>query len=214
VSAAPLLEVSDALHHSIHTAVAIARPSERPALAVELWRFTAPSPDEDLRAAGPPRPLLRLHRGDPPAPALGQLRSAAAAPGNQVLRPRGLACASPAELLVRLAAAATTVVDEYAAGDARVNALAELIRGLDDALVLERDATHEILAAFAEGAPEIHSEAPLGARRIRLVLAAAPPLELELTRVTEGCTLSGLRRLDQGAPASLAPAADPSPTAP
>lgn len=214
VRAVPLLEVSDALHHSIHTAVAIARPGGAPGLQVELWRFTAPNPEDELRAIDEPQPLLRLRPGDPRAPALAQLRSVAAAPGNPMLRPRGLDCASPAALVARLADAAAIIVDESADAKARVDALAELIRGLDDALVLDRDATHEVIDAFAGGAPEISTQNPLGARRIRLLLVGSRPLELELTRVTDGCTVSDLRRVDQGAAGSIAPAAEPSPTAP
>lgn len=212
-----MIEVTDGVHFTIDTVAAVHRPDRDPQVAFELWHFIVRGAEQSVLPGAANEPILRLRREDPAAEALASLRVLAATPGNTVLRPRGVESDGAADLLVHLADAARTSQDPRATVDSRLWALSELIRGLDDHLVLERDAVFRVVEVFAAGAPEIASTEELGARRVRMRTSGESPLVLEILRGRDGWVLGELRRADeaaQGASGSTAPAAEPSPTAP
>lgn len=216
-NAVPVIEVTDGVHFTIDTVAAVHRPDRDPQIALELWHFVVRGPEQSVLPGAASEPILRLRRDDPAAEALTPLRVLAATPGNTVLRPRGVESDGAADLLVHLADAVRTSQDPRATVDSRLWALSELVRGLDDHLVLERDAIFRVVGVFAGGAPEIASTEELGARRIRMRTGGDDPLVLEILRGRDGWVLGDLRRADeaaQGASGSAAPAAEPSPTAP
>ncbi|MCA9634852.1 MAG: hypothetical protein KC420_02330 [Myxococcales bacterium] len=228
----PLLEVRDELRGSARAIFAIHRRGAEPPLSVELWRFRVRTPLE-LIPTGDPEPVLRLRREDPPSSALPELRLFAATPGNTMIRPRGFA-SSPDELIRELAAAVAAYNDPEATGDARAWALAQVIRGLDDSMVLERDAVHRVLRVFSEREPAITRREELSSRRIRVEIAGATgPRVLDVMHLREGWVIADIRIAaeaddapapapgdapseapPQGASGSIEPAAEPSPTAP
>ncbi|MEZ4380408.1 MAG: hypothetical protein R3A79_03615 [Nannocystaceae bacterium] len=202
VAMSPLIEVRDVLKGQARGLYAIHRAGAPTPLRVEHWRFSA-RPPAGFEPQGEGTPMLRLERDAPRAEALQDFRLFAATPGNTALR-RDSGFTSVDELLAALAAAATTIRAPQADGEAQVTALGELVRGLDDALVLERDVLYRVADTFAGGPPEIVARDDLSDRRVRLTVAGPRGRrELEALRLPHGWVLRDFR-LPAPAPAPTA----------
>jgi hypothetical protein len=142
----PLIEASLPDHAQVRIVAATGRV-EGGALGIEIWTYDQRNPEDVLALLGPPEPILRLDPEQPSSPALGVFRRQLAAPGTKVVHPMGLPLetSSPEDGVALLQSTARTVRDANAETAQRVEALARLVRGLDDALVLEVDAVGEIL---------------------------------------------------------------------
>lgn len=217
VAVAPVLEAVDDLRGEAKLVVAVVRAEREPALALELWSLKSGGPEAIFAPIGEGEALSRLQDGDPPAldgDARRRLLLFTSTPGTAVIRPRGLEGA-PDELLGALARALGEARDPAAAPQARADALATVIRGLDDELLLGRDRVLEVIAAVDRGSAIAASEA-LGARRRRVTLGGAPPVTLTLLSLEGGWVVGDVGPPGelQGASGSTEPAAEPSPTAP
>jgi hypothetical protein len=134
-------------------------------LSIEVWTFDQSGPDGTLVLAGEPRPILRLLDEGGTPDELKTLRRELAAPGTTVVRPVGIAAPDAGALVRELADAARVVLDEDAEARARVDAVATLVRGVDDAIVLERDGLGDVIETLAAGAVEVSDEAQASTRR-------------------------------------------------
>jgi hypothetical protein len=180
---APLFEISEPAAYQVRIVLAIQRPGD--ALAIELMTFDLRNEREVLEPKGSPVAILRVRADQPKAAELAELRRRYAAPGVEVRRPQGLPGDDPRETVTALQRTAATVRDEAAAPRARVHALAELVRGLDDAIVLQRDALPEtmdlLLTAGAPTGQEQQSE--------RRAVVTTASHRIELARKREGWTV-------------------------
>jgi hypothetical protein len=179
----PLLEAAMPDHAQVRIVAATARADD-PVLGIDVWTYDQLNPKEVLELVGAPEPVLRLDPAHASSPALPLLRRQLAAPGTRVVRPMGLVLEDDSSLAAgvsMLQQAATTVRAPSADPRARAEALATLVRGLDDALVLELDAVGEIAHILGtQSAWEIDDEQVLSARR-RLVHAHADTGEYVMT---------------------------------
>lgn len=144
---------------------AIVRPGAEPPLSIELWTYDQHNSKDVLQPLGPPMQILRLDPEASPLPALSVLRRQLAAPGTTVVRPIGLAEERTEPFLGLLTGAARVARDSDAEPKTRVDALARLVRGLDDTLLLERDALAETAEALAGGPWMVEREEQLSSRR-------------------------------------------------
>lgn len=204
----PIVELALRDRAELRIVVAVARPGAEP--VVELWRFDQHNADDTLARVGAPEPLLRWDAGtDAPDRALRErLRVEAATPGSDLHRALGIPAATPVEALGTMARAAAIAIDRSAGAAARVQAIATVARGLDDDVLLGDDLLAPAIAALAGGGWAA-KDAPAGERRASVVTVDGS--ELELLRKAEGWVVTRVRRQPSS---SLAPAADPSPTAP
>jgi hypothetical protein len=180
---APLFEISEPAAYQVRIVAAIERPGEP--LAIELMTFDMRNEREVLEPKGEPVTILRVRSDQPRAVELDELRRRHAAPGVEVRRPQGLPGADPMQAVARLQSAAAMIGDPNATARARVHALADLVHGLDDAIVLQRDAlpeTMELLLAI--GPATGHEQA---SERRAIVTTASH--RLELARKRDGWTL-------------------------
>lgn len=177
---APLVEISEPAAYQVRIVAAIQRPGEAP--SIELSTFDMRNEREVLEPVGAAVPILRVRADQPRAPELDELRRRYAAPGVEVRRPQGLPDADANAVVGRLQAAATTVRDEAQGARARVRALAELVQGTDDALVLQRDALPETMDAL------LAAGTPTGLEQLseRRAVATTASHRLELARKREG----------------------------
>lgn len=177
VIGAPLLEAAMPDHAQVRIIAAVFRPDDEASLGIEVWTYDQRNAANVLERLGSPEPVLRLDPGLPPSAALPVLRRQLAAPGTKVIRPLGLSVddpTSPAGPLTALQTAARTLQDPRVDAQARVDAVARLVRGLDDALVLERDAVGHVAHALAgEGPWVIEREQTSSARRRQLHVRTA-----------------------------------------
>jgi hypothetical protein len=194
----PLLEAAMPDHAQVRIIAASARADD-PVLGIDVWTYDQRNPKEVLELVGTPEPVLRLDPAHASSPALPLLRRQLAAPGTRVVRPMGLVLEEGSSLAAgvnMLQQAATTVRSPGADPRARVEALATLVRGLDDALVLEIDAVGEIAHILAtESAWEIEDEQMLSTRR-RLLRVRGDAGEYVMTWIKkpDGWVLTELAR--------------------
>lgn len=198
----PVLELSQPRQRTVVILAAVLRAGAQH-VEIERWTF-AQSPDgQSLQLLEGGEAMVRLRPGTR-NPKLGDLRRELAAPRVVLTRPLGLDTAEPRLLLDRLATAFTTLHDAKAEPQARVAAAAMVVRGLDDTVVLERDAAWEVAAlleplarAPADTSSAIEVER-LAERRARARLPhAGGTATLELQRKSDGWAISGLE-LPQG----------------
>lgn len=216
--AEPVLELADGLHGHARIVVAVA-VADAPA-RVEIWDFSQNNDKALLARVGPSQVLLALAASPADASwdrdAAATLRREIAGPGNEAVRPLGLAGEAAALLpeLARLAAASTQ-------GDAptRARALAHFTRGLDERLLFER--LPELLRRLQGPAWTIDPPVALGPRRVKISAHEGEhDIELELTRTQlgtgHGWMITSFSEVSAAQPSSAAaaPAAEPSPTAP
>jgi hypothetical protein len=164
-----VLEVSSGARGRAWVVAAVQRTAAaRPAVTLEVWTFE--QRQDDVEPVGEPQVLVRARPTDPRPDAHDQLRRDLAAPGVVVHRPLGVDAKDATTLVEQLAAHARTSVDPEADDAARVSALAELVRGLDDTLVFEHDRLAKVRDLLA--APGLQLDAPeeVSARRTRVPL--------------------------------------------
>jgi hypothetical protein len=107
-------------------------------------------------------------------------------------RPLGLPASDPRALIEQLATAFATLRDVEAEPRARVRAAATVVRGLDDAVVLERDAIWEVAALLEPPPAEVEVEV-LAERRARAKLPhAGGTATLELQRKSDGWAIASV----------------------
>lgn len=200
-----MFELADGHRGRAQIGVAVAPAGAAPRL--EVWEFDQNNPRERLERVGEARELVALD-GRGGREEIDAVRKAIARPGNEYVRPRGLA-GPPATTLAELGRLARTVGDAGAGTEERVEALARVARGLDDAVLFERNQLPELLAVLSRGDLVVARTEALGERRQRLVVQAGPVLVF--ARSGERWVVAEAE-LQSSAPA--APAAEPSPTAP
>lgn len=147
----PILEVANPDQARLHIVAAVYRPGLTPALRVEQFAFTQHNETGALEPESDPVLVLRTERSQATPPAWEGLRRQVAAAQSQVTRPLGLPVADAAALLPALQSLAATARDPAATPRARVDALAELVRGLDDTLVFESNKLATTIDALATG---------------------------------------------------------------
>lgn len=191
----PVLELSQPRQRTVVILAAVLRAGAQH-VEIERWTF-AQSPDGlSLQLLEGGEAMVRLRPGAR-NPELGDLRRALAAPRVVLTRPLGLDTPAPRVLLDQLATAFSTLHDAKAEPRARVAAAATVVRGLDDTVVLERDAIWQVAAllqplAGAETSATIEVEV-LAERRARARLPhAGGTATLELQRKSDGWAISGL----------------------
>jgi hypothetical protein len=148
---AALAEISLPHEGRMKAIVATHRDDRKPALQIDLWTF-AQRGDEDVEPIGDPKLLLQLDaRGARGTPELEAVKRDLAAPVSVVARPQGLGLETAEKALERLHARARTIRDDTASGDARLDALEELMRGLDDDVWLSQSRVPWMIDTLAVG---------------------------------------------------------------
>jgi hypothetical protein len=191
VHAVPILELARPRLGQARIVAAVFRPHSQPALRVEVFDFDQRT--GRLELVGTPTTILRLSGEAPRAAELAELRRQLAAPGSEVYRAIGHDTSGPSELFDRLCAWAELVRDDRAHAGIRTEALAELVRGIDDPLVFERDEVYRVIDELAGRAWSIEHETAVAKRRRKLVVRRpGRTLELELARKSGGWALVSL----------------------
>ncbi len=156
-----------------------------------LWTFE--QQDEDVAPHGTPQPLTRARPGDPPRPAHDEFRRNLAAPGAVVRRPVGLPAADAKALATTLTEHARVANDTDQAAAQRVAATGQLVQGLDDALVFERDELAEIVGLLADPSLQIGEATSQSPRRATVPLTVGDSVRTaQVWAKGEGWTLVGL----------------------
>jgi hypothetical protein len=196
-----VLELSQPRQRTVVILAAVLRAG---AAHVELERWTfAQSPDgQSLQLVEGGEPMVRLRAGTR-NPRLTELRRDLAAPGVVLTRPIGLpSVADPEPFLGALAAAFATLRNAKAEPRERVHAATVVVRGLDDTVVLERDAIWEVAELLGSLPGEVVVQV-LGERRARAKLPhAGGTATLELQRKSDGWAITAVERPE---PAAVAP---------
>lgn len=209
VTAAPVFELADGRTGLATIAVAAAREGAPPRL--ELWRFSQNNRRERLERVGDAALLLALD-GSGTREELGAIYRAIAQPGNEYVRPRGLAV-DPDAFFTELVRLARLTRDPAAAAGDRTAALASLTFALDDHLLFERAFLPDLLAALAAGDGSVTGREPLGERRLKLTVGPQGH-RFTLARTGDKWVLTEAALAPAAHSGSSAPAAEPSPTAP
>lgn len=195
----PVVELSQPRQRRVVILAAVLRAGAEH-VEIERWTFTQSPDGQSLQLLDGGEPMLRLRPG-PRNSKLVDLRRELASPGVVLTRPAGLPADQPLALLEQLTTAITTLRDPKAEPGVRVSAAATLVRGLDDAVVFERDAIGELAALLAPPPPAL---APLPAgveilserrSRVKLLDAAnteGPPAVLELQRKSDGWVIAAI----------------------
>lgn len=199
----PVIELSQPRQRTVVIVAAVLRAGARH-VELERWGFSQGADGESLDLATPGEPMVRLRPGTR-SPKLADLRRELAAPRVVLTRPVGLA-PEPRALVEALAAALATMHDASASARARVEAAATVVRGLDDAVLLERDAAWEVAEVLAPTPlPALEVEV-LADRRARVLLPhAGGTAVLELQRKSDGWVIAGIERPKASAGPSDAP---------
>lgn len=187
--AEPILELSLPRMQTAIILAAVLRQGS-PSVNVERWTFEQTPGEESLSLVEGGQALLRLRPG-PRHPELAELRRHLATPRAVLTRPLGLGD-EPRATLDQLVAALSTLRDPASEGQARVQAAATVVRGLDDAVVLEHDAIWE-LDALLDPKPQTIEVSMLSERRARATLTRqGHTATLELQRKTEGWAVAAI----------------------
>lgn len=188
--AEPVLELSQPRQRSVVVLAAVLRAGSEQ-VTLERWTFAQNPDGESLRLSEGGEALVRLQPG-PRHPKLADLRRDVAAPRVVLTRPLGLPAADAQAALDQLAAAVRTMHDAKAAPRARVEAAAVVVRGLDDTMVLERDAVWQ-LAALLDPTPSAMKVQAVSDRRARVVIERpGGPATLELQRKSGGWAVASV----------------------
>jgi hypothetical protein len=164
---ATLAEVSLPHAATMKAIVAAHRMDREPPLQIEVWTFEQRTEDE-LAPVGDPATLIRLEGRLPDPPDVEALRRELAAPTAVVGRARGLDVESATLALERLHAQAKIVSDIAAAPRKRVDALAEMVRGLEDEQWLSQERMPWLLDLLAQGPWVIVGQPDGTAHRMRM----------------------------------------------
>ncbi|MEM9461962.1 MAG: hypothetical protein AAGF11_47825 [Myxococcota bacterium] len=191
--AEPILELSLPRVQTVIVLAAVLRQGS-PSVNIERWTFEQTPGEESLSLVEGGQALLRLRPG-PRHQELAELRRQLATPRAVLTRPLGLGD-EPRATLDQLTAALSTLGDPASEGRARVQAAATVVRGLDDAVVLERDAIWELDDLLDPTPPVIEvaiEVSMLSERRARATLTRqGHTATLELQRKTEGWAVAAI----------------------
>lgn len=193
VTVEPIAEVASPDQARLHIIAAVHRADATPALRVEEWSFTQHNDKGTLAKDFDPVVVLRTSPKQPRPEGFEAMRVRLAKPGSQVNRPLGLPAADPKALLQTLHALATTARDESATPAARTAALARLIRGLDNALVLESRGLAPALEDLAAGQWAPQGVREISKRRSAVAIGGEPPREVEVTKKNGGWVVTSVR---------------------
>ncbi|MBC8072757.1 MAG: hypothetical protein IAG13_30835 [Deltaproteobacteria bacterium] len=144
---APVLEVSGVYTGTLDLAVVVQRGAGTEPV-IELWRYASDASPRGFARLGEPMPLLRTRVVGGPSKGLEVLRQRMAE--NLDTRLEGVAAEHAAALLTTLMTAAKTVRDAQAPDRARVDALVQVFRGLENEVLFERDEIGTVLERLAE----------------------------------------------------------------
>lgn len=187
-----VLELSQPRRRAVVIVAAVLR-ADAEHVELERWTFTQSPDGESLVLVEGGEALVRLRPG-PRHPQLGDVRRDMAAPRVVLTRPVGLPADGPAALLEQLSTAIGVLHDAKAEPRARVQAAATVVRGLDDAVVFERDAVWEV-AELLDPAPAELAVEVLAERRARATVTLPHGTAmLELQRKSEGWAISSVDR--------------------
>ena len=192
VRAAPVLELADGLHGRARVVVAVAQGSAP--VRLELWDFSQNNERGVLERSGEPKLLLDAQNvadadARLAAEPVADLRREIASPGSETVRPLGLP-GEPADLPAELSRLAAATDGD---GDAavRAQALAQLIRGLDDELLWTR--LPELLRRLRATPWTTGELTELSPRRVRISAREADrTLVLELDRKQDRWVLTAV----------------------
>lgn len=211
----PVVELSQPRQRQVVILAAVLRAGAEH-VEIERWTFTQSADGQSLQLVDGGEAMLRLRPGAR-NPKLADLRRELAAPRVVLTRPLGLPGDEPFAVLEQLTKAIGTLRDAKAEPRARVEAAATVMRGLDDAVVFERDAIAEV-ADLLVPAPPAGPPLPAGVemlseRRARVKLldpasTAGPPAVLELQRKSDGWAIASLDRPKAAAPTPAAAPTD------
>ena len=155
---------------------------------LKVWTFE--QHEKDVAPHGDPKPLTRLRPGDPAPDEHPSFRRNLAAPGAVVHRPVGLAATDAKALVSTLADQARIAADTTKTADDRVTAIAQIVQGLDDALVFERDELAEVVAFLADPTLQIAEATSQSERRASVaVTSGGSPRTAQVWAKGEGWTL-------------------------
>lgn len=181
-----VLELSEPRQRSVVIVAAVLR-SGADHVELERWTFEQiPNQEEGLRLVDTGKPIARLRPGGARRPELDALRRRIASPWVVLTRPVGIEVSDPGALVKRLAVAFAMMRSLDAEPRARVQALATIVRGLDDTVVLDRDGIAELSTVLvpAPGALSIQSQSK---RRARVSFQVTErSVTLEVHRKAEG----------------------------
>lgn len=199
--AEPILELSLPREYTVIVLAAVLRTGDE--IGLERWTFEQTAGEESLRLREGGERVLRLQPGTR-HPQLGDLRRTLATPRAVLTRPIGLPGDDPNAVIDAVSAALTVMRDPKGDARARVEATATAVRGLDDAVVFERDAIW-VLADVLVPKPSAIDVAIQSERRARATFEAdGRTVTLELQRKTDGWAIASV-----DAPAPPAPPSDP-----
>jgi len=181
-----VLELSEPRQRSVVIVAAVLR-SGTEHLELERWTFEQiPNQEEGLRLVDAGKPIARLRPGGARPPELDALRRRIASPWVVLTRPVGVDVSDPGALVERLATAFATMRNLDAEPRSRVQALATIVRGLDDAVVLDRDGIGELSTVLIPAPRELSIQSQ-SKRRARVSFqVTGRSVTLELHRNAEG----------------------------
>jgi hypothetical protein len=184
-----LLEVALPANGRMRAIVGVV-PGDGPGLTTQIWTFDQRETGV-LAELGERTPALRMRASDPGSPALAELRVELATPGAAVHRLRGIDAADPAAVLAAMTSSALVVRDLDRLADARLTALATVVRGLDDGPLLEQDALGRALDELTSGRWALASVKGISERRAEVTTASGTVLELH--RKGDGWAIAAVR---------------------
>lgn len=186
VTVETIAEVATPDQARMHVVAAVHRPNASPQLRIEEWAFTQHNDKGVLATESDPVVVIRTEVSQPAPEALTDLRLRIAAPRAQVRRPVGLAVDGPAALLQRLAELATVARDKQATPRARVEALATLVQGFDNAVVIESHGLAAAIDALAGGKWKPLRVLDVSDRRKLVSVGEDPVALVEVTKKSAG----------------------------
>ena len=185
--AEPVLELSLPREHTAIVLAAVLR-SGSDHVSLERWTFEQ-TPEQTLRLVEGGEALVRLRPGERHRE-LSELRRSLATPRAVLTRPIGLPGDDPEAVVATLAEAFRTLHDPARSPRERVLAAATVVRGLDDTIVLERDAVWQV-AALLDPPPATTAVTRTSERRATVTLGPAEhPATLQLQRKSSGWAIA------------------------
>lgn len=185
--AVPVAELANPDLARLHIVAAVLRDATT-GPQIEQWNFTQHNETGLLKPAEDPRVVMTTTGSAADGDALDSLRIALASPRIQSTRPVGRAVQGPGPLLNALRSDATIVRNQTADPTARVEALARIVQGLDDAVLVRRRGLSTALDALLDGrwAAEPSRTTTLSKRRTVISIEGPPARQLEVGKKSGG----------------------------
>ncbi len=189
-----MIEVASANRGQAWFVAATHRSRADPPLRLELWTMSQNNSDQLLRPRDAPALLMRVdsEAPKPDVTAIQSLRQQMATPGTESRRVRGVEASSPEQALEKIVAASKIVRDPAAQPQARVDALSELLAGVDDRILLEKLQLVELCDVLTTVPQSVYQQQAKGARRVVLIVGPeGARRRQEWTRTRTGWMLTG-----------------------